>query len=255
MMDQYFPKTRRLSSLQSSKLKKDAPLLKTPEQPIPNRSLPPPAPRKRPRLEQIFESAHKKVAVERKLFDSSSKIRPLINNNDLTSTKTLSKPKVQLSLPKLTPLDKTQLEEAKNDTKITTGPLKGVSSSLLDIIRAKEASAKKTNPEHEREKELLGLAPEVVRIVLTVLTTSKKDYLLHDKIVDKCFNGLKSNYTSSTIIECLDLMSKVAPDWITTVTISRGKFVRLNRSKYALPQLLEAISNYKRTTFFTQPNS
>lgn len=135
----------------------------------------------------------------------------------------------------------------ENDPKITEGPLKGISSSLLDIIRAKEAAAKAIDPAKERERELLGIAPQVLRTLTTVFTSCKKQYLPYDKIVDKCCSALKSDYTTSTIIQVLDLMSKVAPDWSTTVEISKGKFMRLNRSKYTMPELLKAISNYKKT--------
>lgn len=117
---------------------------------------------------------------------------------------------------------------------------------MLDYIRAKEAAAKATSPEEVRRQELLGIAPEIVRIVPTVFTANKKEVMLYDKVVEKCFKGLKSNYTTSTIIECLDLMDKVAPEWVTTVQISRGRFMRINRDKYTIPKLLEAIKRYKK---------
>lgn len=130
--------------------------------------------------------------------------------------------------------------------KVTSGPLKGISTSLLDHIRAKEAAAKATTPEQERTRKLLGIAPEVIRIVLTVFTANKKEVMPYPKVVEKCFKGLKSNYTTETITECLKLMDKIAPEWTTTVTISRGVFIRINRDRFTIPQLLEAIKRYKR---------
>lgn len=137
--------------------------------------------------------------------------------------------------------------EPNSPSKITSGPLKGVSTSLLDLIRAKEAAAKAITPEDEKKRDLLGIAPEIVRIVPTVFTASKKEILPYDRVVDKCFKGLKSNYTSQTIVECLDLLDKVAPLWVSTVQISRGKFMKINRDKYTIPQLLESIKRYKRS--------
>lgn len=158
----------------------------------------------------------------------------------------LSPPLQPPPVPKKRKLTHPHVRPIPLDLKITEGPLKGISSSLLDIIRAKEAASKSRDPEKEREIELLGIAPQIVRCVVTVFTSSKKQYLPYDKILDKCFIGLKSNYTTSTITQCLDLMSKVAPDWSTTVDISKGKFMRLNRTKYTMPELLKAISNYKK---------
>lgn len=129
---------------------------------------------------------------------------------------------------------------------VLDGPLKGVSTSLLDLVKAKEAAANAKDPEEDRRRQLLGIAPEVIRIVSTVFTAHKREVMLYDKVIEKCHKGLKSNYTSETIIDCINLMDKVAPEWITTVTISKGKFVRINRGKYTIPQLLEAIRRYKR---------
>ena len=132
-----------------------------------------------------------------------------------------------------------------DNKKIESGPLRGVSSSLLELIRAKEAEAKKVTPEEQRRRELLGIVPEIVRIVPTVFTANKREVMLYDRVVEKCHKSLKSNYTSSTIIECLDLMDKVAPEWVSVVQISKGKFMRFNKTKYTIAQLLEAIRRYK----------
>lgn len=129
--------------------------------------------------------------------------------------------------------------------KITTGPLKGVSTSLLDLIRAKEAKAKLFTPEDERRRVLISIAPNVSRIVSTIFTVNNKDIMPYDKIVEKCHRALKSNYETKTIDECLELMDKVAPEWISIVTISRGRFMKINKDKYSIPQLLEAIKKYK----------
>lgn len=129
---------------------------------------------------------------------------------------------------------------------VLDGPLKGISTSLLDLVKAKEAAASVKDPEEERRNQLLGIAPEVIRIVSTVFTANKKEVMLYDKVIEKCHKGLKSNYTTETIVDCMNLMDKVAPEWVTTVTISKGKFIRINRGKYTIPQLLEAIRRYER---------
>uniref|UniRef100_A0A6G1SEK1 DNA replication factor Cdt1 n=1 Tax=Aceria tosichella TaxID=561515 RepID=A0A6G1SEK1_9ACAR len=159
-----------------------------------------------------------------------------------TPRKNLDKLERFRQLHKLSP--KKQHEQPESPSKITSGPLKGISTSLLDLIRAKEAKAKET-PEQLRQRELLGIAPEIARIVPTLFTAHKREVMSYDKIVDKCYKGLRSNYSTVTIMECLDLMNKVAPEWVTIVEISRGKFMRLNKDKYTLPQLLQAIKRYK----------
>lgn len=134
----------------------------------------------------------------------------------------------------------------ESPSKIAAGPLKGVSTSLLDLIRAKEARAKEITPELERQRELLSIAPEIARIVPTVFTASKKDFLLYDKVVDKCFKGLNAAYTTETIKASLDLMNKVVPEWVSVVDISKGRFMRYNKDKFTLPQILLAIKKYQR---------
>lgn len=128
-----------------------------------------------------------------------------------------------------------------------------MSTVLLDIIRAKEAASKE-DPQVARERELLGIAPQVVRIVGTIFTASKKQVILYDNIVEKCHKGLNANYTTPTIIDCIDLMDKVAPQWVTIVKISRGQFMRFNKDRYTIPQLLEAIKRYKIDIVKTQSN-
>lgn len=134
--------------------------------------------------------------------------------------------------------------QPESPSKIASGPLRGVSTTLLDLIRAKETAAKKITPEQFRRKELLGIAPELVRIVCTIFTANKKEIMLYNTVVEKCSKGLKNHYTTSTIMECLDLMMKIAPEWVTIVEISRGKFIRWNKSQYSLHQLLKAIQKY-----------
>lgn len=157
-----------------------------------------------------------------------------------TPRKNLDKLEKFRQLHKLSP----KKVQPESPSKITSGPLKGISTSLLDLIRAKEAKAKES-PEQLRQRELLGIAPEIARIVPTLFTAHKRDIMPHEKVVDKCFKALRSNYSTFTIIECLDLMDKVAPEWVTIVEISRGKFMRLNKDKYTMPQLLQAIKRYK----------
>lgn len=215
-MDSYFPKTRR----PVISLKRPAP------------SITPPKPAKIP----ATPTTPKDARIVRPKQPPPVKKKPPIGDKRLVLGRELFK--------SVDPLKEEDLQVSP--TKITSGPLKGVSTSLLDLIRAKEAAAKATTPEEERKRDLLGIAPEVARIVPTVFTASKREVLPYDRVVDKCFKGLKSNYTSETIVECLELMNKVAPLWISTVQISRGKFMKINRDRYTIPQLLEAIRRYKK---------
>lgn len=214
-MDLYYPKARR--PIVAPVKRPRSPTISTPEQTTP----------KHAKLTRPKEPPPLKKKPQRSLF------------KDVVSTKTAHPLDLKPDPDKIKKPD-----TKESDSKITTGPLKGVSTSLLDLIRAKEAAAKETSPEEERRRELLGIAPEIARIVPTVFTANKKEVMLYDKVIEKCFKGLKSNYTSETIIECLELMDKVAPDWLTTVTISRGKFMRINRDKYNPSQVREAIRRY-----------
>lgn len=283
-MDSYFPKTRRPinSANLSNPLKRPPPSITppkaakipaTPSTPKDARLTrprqPPPVKRKQKfeqddnqkaardalaaRMQQYSpkKDLSKRPVTVRELFKS---VHPHAKGSTSPTTSTTITTKaiattITLNTPPTTPI-KSNLAttlEPNSPSKITKGPLKGVSTSLLDLIRAKEAAAKAITPEDERKRDLLGIAPEIVRIVPTVFTVSKKEILPYDRVVDKCFKGLKSNYTSQTIVECLDLLDKIAPLWVSTVQISRGKFMRINRDRYTIPQLLESIKRYKRS--------
>lgn len=219
-MDLYFPKTRR-------------PIVAPVKRPCP--TLSPPTTPKHAKLTRPKEPPPLvKKKTQRSLFKEVVGSKPQLHHPlNLNDEEPITPKKLE-----------TKQQPQTDKTKIASGPLKGVSTSLLDLIRAKEAAAKETSPEEGRRRELLGIAPEIARIIPTVFTANKKEIMLYDKVVDKCFKGLKSNYTSATIVECIELMDKVAPEWLTTVTISRGKFMRINRDKYTLTQLLEAIKKY-----------
>lgn len=171
---------------------------------------------------------------------------PGISELKLTPIKRTTHQQIKPSeLLNLTKLNLAQPLKPNSTDKIKSGPLQGVSTSLLDLIRAKEAAANAISPEEDRKRDLLGIAPEVVRIVLTVFTASKREVLPYYKIIEKCIKGLKSNYMTPTILDCLTLIDKIVPEWVSVVQISRGKFMRVNKDNYSMPQILEAIKLYK----------
>lgn len=277
-MDSYFPKTRRPinSANLSNSLKRPpqsitpprpAKILATPTTPknakIQRPKQPPPVKSKSKHDEH--QAARDALEARMKLYSPKkdySKQQPVtvrelfksVHPHDDKSSSIASS--IQKLTPPTTPIKSRLFSSAATSTtsreppspfKITQGPLKGVSTSLLDLIRAKEAAAKLITPEQEHKRDLLGIAPEIVRIVPTVFTASKKEILSYDRVVDKCFKGLRSNYTSQTIVDCLNLLDIIAPQWISTVQISRGKFMKINRDKYTIPQLLQAIERYKKS--------
>lgn len=285
-MDSFYPKTRRPIANLSTPLKRPPPsvtppkankILATPTTPKDARIVRPkaPPPVRHKGHHDIQKKIRRPISV-RELFDTvhlhdKSEPKDQESTIDLPTPLQLASPlklppALELASPKKLPVrtdlsparsashdilaspvnSKTIPETPDSPSKIASGPLKGVSTSLLDLIRAKEAKAKCITPEQERRRELLGIAPEVSRIISTVFTAYKKDILPYDKVVEKCFKGLKSNYTTPTIIECLDLLDKIAPEWVSIVDISRGRFMRVNRDKYTKPQLLEAIKNFKK---------
>lgn len=275
-MDSYFPKTRRpISSANLSNSLKRPPQSVTPPKPakIPATPRTPkdakirrpkqPPPVKSKSKHDEHQAARDALEARMKLYSPKkdySKQQPVTvrelfksvhpqhdkSSSLASSIQKLTPPTTPIKSIHATPTTTTTIEPP-SPIKITQGPLKGVSTSLLDLIRAKEAAAKAITPEQEHQRDLLGIAPEIVRIVPTVFTVSKKEILSYDRVVDKCFKGLKSNYTSQTIIDCLNLLDKVAPEWVSTVQISRGKFMKINRDRYTIPQLLQAIKRYKKS--------
>lgn len=173
----------------------------------------------------------RRLVTPRQLFESTKLTQQ--SDNDKRTNDIAAAP---LATKLIKPLPKTSI--------IDSGPLVGVSKSLLELVRAKEAAAKAVDPKETRRRELLGIAPEIVRIVSTVFTASKRQHLAYPTVIDKCFKGLKSNYTTQTIEECLRLLAKITPDWISIIEISRGTFMRINRDRYTIAQILEDLKRH-----------
>lgn len=204
-----------------------------------SRPLAPPPVKRKVTPDDVKQVRKRRPMSVKELFHLHDEINHEPNNNNCLGIKPLDIP---TSTPPQTPHKQPQPE---SPSKIESGPLRGVSTSLLDLIRAKEERAKSITPEQIRQRELLGISNELVRIVYTIFTANKKETMLYNTIVDKCCKGLKNNYTTNTITECLDLTLKIAPEWITIVEITRGKFMRLNKTQYSLNQMLKAVQRYK----------
>lgn len=218
-MDKYYKKTRRPTAIIENPKAKPVIIEKPNQLKRTERLTPPEAPRKRRPEPPDAPKKRKRPDAFRKLFDTPTKLK-LFD------------------------------EQKPSEQKIDKGPLKGISTSLLELVRAKEAALKNVSPEQERKRELLGIAPDLARIISTIYTASKRDIILFDKVVDNCCKSLKNNYTSQTIDECITLMAEsITPEWISIVTISRGKFMRLDKDKYTMPQLLEVVNKYKKKNY------
>lgn len=143
-------------------------------------------------------------------------------------------------IPKLKPKEPTT--SIKSPTKIQTGPLRGVSSSLLELIRKKQAA--KNTPEVEHKEKLLDAAPRITSAIYHNAPLRAGKILPYEKALENAIKALDSNFTSSFIIEVLELMDKIAPGWLSYVTISRGKYMRMHKDLYSPKAIEKAIKEY-----------
>lgn len=206
--------------------------------------------------QQVTFTARRKLNFDNLLRDD-------INHNEIqppqkTTTTTSAKPKssvakalftppttpIKSSDPIVTPIKTTATitKLLPSPKKISTGPLKGISCTLLDRIRSKEYEV--NNSEQMRKKELLATLPELSRTIHTFFTSEKKECLPFDKVVNRCVTSSTMSVTATTICESIDLLLEIVPKWISTIKITRGRYMRINRT-LNLTYVHETISNFK----------
>ena len=116
----------------------------------------------------------------------------------------------------------------------TNSALKGISSSLLEKIRAREAA--KTARDMTRTKsdnkelEMLSRLPEIARIIRTVFITEKKAALPWEMVTSK----VSSTYTGLLLpkehASHLNMLIKEVPGWATICKVQRRIYLKINRN-------------------------
>ncbi|XP_028279379.1 DNA replication factor Cdt1 [Parambassis ranga] len=112
--------------------------------------------------------------------------------------------------------------------------LKGVSQSLLDRIRAKEAqklqAAMTRNPAQEERLLMMSRLGELARILRNVFVTEKKPALIMEVACNRMVASYRSALSTGEMEKHLHLLAEVAADWLTIHPIRKDLYLKINKN-------------------------
>ncbi|XP_068232688.1 LOW QUALITY PROTEIN: DNA replication factor Cdt1 [Palaemon carinicauda] len=133
-----------------------------------------------------------------------------------------------------------------------TAALKGVSASLLEKIRAREA-AKATRDmtrttSENKELEMLSRLPEISRIIRNIFITEKKAALPWETVAMKIAASYPSMLAGNEVDSHLNLLIKEVPGWCTVHKVRSGVFLKIdkNEPQSNITDKLQAVIKQKR---------
>ncbi|CAL4074896.1 unnamed protein product, partial [Meganyctiphanes norvegica] len=128
-----------------------------------------------------------------------------------------------------------QQEDAPLPPPKVNSALKGVSSSLLEKIRAREAakaslSAATKSKSQCKELDMLNRLPEVARIIRTTFITERKAAIPWEMLVNKVSATFSSSIQDRDVDDHLNRLVKEAPGWLAVCKVSSGTYLKINRN-------------------------
>lgn len=127
---------------------------------------------------------------------------------------------------------KTEIQIVKEQT--LSDHLSGVSSSLVDKIRAKEAAKelkKMTRPQKEIDRlSLLQRLPAMARMLRNLLTQEKKAALPLDFVCRKLKDGFEHRTEKSQIEEDLRAMAEETTGWLSFHIVGKSEYLKIGKT-------------------------
>nr|XP_055072497.1 DNA replication factor Cdt1 [Misgurnus anguillicaudatus] len=116
----------------------------------------------------------------------------------------------------------------------TPSALKGVSQSLLERIRAKEAqklqAAMTRNPQQEERLSMMSRLPEMARILRNVFVAEKKPALIMELTCNRMISSYRSPLSADEMEKHLRLLAELTPEWLTVHPIRKDMYLKLNKT-------------------------
>ncbi|KAF4098113.1 DNA replication factor Cdt1-like isoform X1 [Onychostoma macrolepis] len=116
----------------------------------------------------------------------------------------------------------------------TPNALKGVSQSLLERIRAKEAQKLHTtmtrNPQQEERLSTMSRLPELARILRNVFVADKKLALNMELACNCMIASYRSPLSSDEMEKHLRQLAELTPAWLTVHLITKDMHLKLNKT-------------------------
>nr|AUG68262.1 Cdt1 [Platynereis dumerilii] len=173
-----------------------------------------------------------------KKFSSASEVlqHAAINNNRMKAA--LEKVAEEANLKNI---EKGSPKSPAQNLPVSSSPVKsntqlsGVSMSLLERIRAKEAKKMEANltrtPAEEKRLQMMSRLPDIIRIVRTVFVTNKKPALPLDEAIARIMDSYRSSIGTAEAEKHVRLMVELIPDWISIVKIKAGEYIKIDKNK------------------------
>ncbi|KAM4018206.1 DNA replication factor Cdt1 [Anomaloglossus baeobatrachus] len=112
--------------------------------------------------------------------------------------------------------------------------LKGVSQSLLERIRAKEAQKLQAmmtrKPQQEERLLMMSRLPELARILRNVFVAEKKPALTAEVVCNRVISSYRSSMSAGDMEKHLSLLVELLPDWLSVHPIRKEIYYKLNKT-------------------------
>ncbi|XP_041095730.1 DNA replication factor Cdt1 [Polyodon spathula] len=119
-------------------------------------------------------------------------------------------------------------------TPAASSALKGVSQSLLERIRAKEAQKLQAlmtrNPQQEQRLLMMSRLAELARILRSVFVAERKPALLMETACSRVIASYRSLMAAGEMEKHLRLLAELLPDWLAIHPIRKDIYLKLNKS-------------------------
>ena len=142
--------------------------------------------------------------------------------------------------------------EVKPDPKPKTSENKetsGIPSSLLERIRAKERAKQEMaltrSPADKERGDRISRLPELCQILRNIFIISKKPALPIEHAIQKISDSYKTSLGLMETEKHLDLMRELLPDWIQTLKIKKGTFIKVDKNK-DIKDILQKLESAKK---------
>ncbi|XP_061546115.1 DNA replication factor Cdt1 [Phycodurus eques] len=111
--------------------------------------------------------------------------------------------------------------------------LNGVSQSLLDRIREKEAqklqAAMTRSPSQEGRLLMMSRLGELARILRNVFVSEKKPALMMEVVCNRMAASYRSDLTSGEMEKHIRLLAELNPDWLAIHPVRKDLYLKLNK--------------------------
>ncbi|XP_054856252.1 DNA replication factor Cdt1 [Eublepharis macularius] len=116
----------------------------------------------------------------------------------------------------------------------TPSSLKGVSQSLLERVRAKEAQKLQAlmtrDPLQEQRLNRLARLPEMARVLRNIFVAEKKQALTMEVVCQLMTESYRGLLVPGEMEKHLRLFSELLPDWVNVLPIRNETYIKLDKS-------------------------